>query len=83
MLKFTFAICLLFASLAVIPARAEMTECTDANVMKMQGGMEKMSDTNKKEMGMKEMGMTKESMAKKNGADCIRHMQKAEEMMPK
>ena len=83
MLKSTFAIGVLLTSLAVIPARAEMMECTEANMMKMQTGMEKMSDTSKKEMAMKEMGMAKESMGMKNDKDCMMHMKKADEMMPK
>lgn len=83
MLKSTLAIGILFASLSAIPARAEMMECSDANMMKMQTGMEKMSDMSKKDMAMKEMGMAKDSMAKKNDKDCEMHMQKADEMMPK
>jgi hypothetical protein len=82
MLKSTFIIGILFASLAVIPARAAMMECSEANMMKMQTGMEKMSDMSKKDMAMKEMGMAKDSMAKKDDKDCMMHMQKAEGMMP-
>lgn len=82
MFKFTFATCFVFASLAVVPAHAAMMECNETNMMKMQTGMEKMSDMSKKEMAMKEMGMAKESMAKKDDKDCMMHMQKAEEMMP-
>ena len=82
MLKSTIAVGLLFAALTAIPARAAMMECSEANMMKMQTGMEKMSDMSKKDMAMKEMGMAKESMAKKDDKDCMMHMQKAEEMMP-
>ena len=83
MLKSTIAFGLLFASLAIVPARAETMECTDASMMKMQTSMGKMADATKKEMAMKEMGMAKESMAKKDDKDCMMHMQKVEEMMPK
>jgi hypothetical protein len=83
MLKSTIAFGLLFASLAIVPARAEMMECNDANMMKMQTSMGKMTDATKKEMAMKEMGMAKDSMAKKDDKECMMHMQKVEEMMPK
>jgi hypothetical protein len=83
MLKSTIATGILLASFAVIPARAEMMECNETSMMKMQTGMDKMSDTSKKEMAMKEMGMAKESMAKKDDKGCMMHMQKMDEMMPK
>jgi uncharacterized protein YycO len=86
MLKSTVAFSLVATLLTLVPAQAQMmkmTPCTDANMMKMQDDIEKMTDATKKEMAMKEASMAKDSMGKKNDKDCMMHMKKAEDMMPK
>jgi hypothetical protein len=74
------------AMLTFVPAQAQMMKmmpCTDANMMKMQDEVGKMTDASKKEMAMNEMSMAKDSMGKKDNKDCMMHMKKAEDMMPK
>ena len=69
--------------LALVPLSAqaaEMMDCTDANMMKANGDMDKMAAGEKKTMGMKEMTMAKEMMEKKDMAGCKTHMNKAMEM---
>ncbi len=83
MLKSAFAMGLVAATLAFAPVQAQTMSCTDADMMKMQGSMDKMTDATKKEMGMKEMAMAKESMAKKDEVGCMTHMKNMESMMPK
>jgi hypothetical protein len=81
MLKGFFGIVAVSALLAVTPASAQMTECTDANMMKASADMDKMPAGEKKTMAMKEMTMAKEMMTKKDMAGCKTHMDKMMTMM--
>jgi len=81
MLKSAIALGFVAATLTFVPAQAAMMACTDADMMKMQTGVEKMSYVTKKDMAMKEMSMAKESMAKKDDKDCAMHMEKVQGMM--
>jgi hypothetical protein len=86
MLKSAVTLAFAAALLTCVPAQAQMMKmmpCTEANMMKMQGDVEKMTDASMKEMAMKEMSMAKDSMGKKDNKDCMMHMKKAEDMMPK
>ena len=81
MFKGVLGIVAVSALLSIAPASAaEMMDCTDANMMKANGDMEKMPAGEKKTMGMKEMTMAKEMMEKKDMAACKTHMNKAMEM---
>lgn len=65
------------ALLTIAPASAQMMDCTDSNMMKASGDVDKMPAGEKKDMAMKEMTMAKEMMAKKDMAQCKAHMNKA------
>jgi hypothetical protein len=82
MLKSAIALGFVAATFAFAPAQAAMM-CSDADMMKMQSGVDKMSDPAKKDMAMKEMAMAKDSMIKKDDKGCAMHMEKTEGMMPK
>ena len=68
------------ALLTIAPASAQTMDCTDSNMMKASGDMDKMPAGEKKNMAMKEMTMAKDMMAKKDMAQCKTHMNKAMEM---
>jgi hypothetical protein len=80
MFKGILGIVAVSALLSIAPAAAAEMDCTEANMMKAHGDMEKMPAGEKKEMGMKEMTMAKEMMEKKDMAACKMHMNKAMEM---
>jgi hypothetical protein len=75
----SIAVAGLFALAPISASAAEMMDCTDANMMKANADMDKMTGE-KKTMGMKEMTMAKEMMEKKDMAGCKTHMNKAMEM---
>jgi hypothetical protein len=81
MLKSIFALALVTASLAIVPARAESMACTDANMMKMQAGMDKITDATKHDSAANEMVLAKAAMAKKDEKACMMHMDKIQGMM--
>ncbi len=81
MLKSAFALGLVAAALTFVPAQAAESMCNEAGMMKMQSGVEKMTDASKKEMAMKEMAMAKDGMAKKDDKECMMHMDKIKGMM--
>jgi hypothetical protein len=54
-------------------------DCSEANMMKANGDMDKMAAGEKKTTGMKEMTMAKETMEKKDMAGCKMHMNNAME----
>ena len=83
MFKSTFAITSLALLLALAPAQAQSTSCTQADMTKMEAEMAKMTDATKKEGAMKEMTMAKDMMAKKDDKACMMHMDNAMKMMPK
>jgi hypothetical protein len=69
---------------AIAPAAAQdKMMCDEASMMKMNTGMEAMTDAAKKEEAMKEIQMAKEAMDKKDDAGCKMHMENAMNMMPK
>jgi hypothetical protein len=69
---------------AIAPAVAQDNMmCDEASMMKMNTGMEAMTDAAKKEEAMKEMQMAKDAMDKKDDANCKMHMENAMKMMPK
>ncbi len=81
MFKGILGIVAVSALLSIAPASAaEMMDCTDANMMKVNADMDKMPAGEKKTMGMKEMTMAKDMMGKKDMAACKTHMNKAMEM---
>ena len=81
MIKGIFGIIAVAGLLSIAPvSAAEMMDCTEANMMKANGDMDKMAAGEKKTMGMKEMTMAKEMMDKKDMAGCKTHMNKAMEM---
>ena len=80
MYKELFGAIAITALLAAAPASAQMMDCTDSNMMKVTGDMDKMPAGEKKNMAMKEMTMAKDMMAKKDMAQCKTHMNKAMEM---
>lgn len=81
MFKGILGIAAVSALLSIAPASAaEMMDCTDANMMKVNADMDKMPAGEKKTMGMKEMTMAKDMMGKKDMAACKTHMNKAMEM---
>jgi hypothetical protein len=82
MMKSVIALGFVADTLALVPAQAA-TMCNAADMMKMQSGVDKMSDPAKKDMAMKEMAMAKDSMMKKDEKGCSMHMEKTEGMMPK
>ena len=79
MLKAVVALGLMAAAFAC-PAQAQTTSCTDADMMKMQASVDKMTDATKKEAAMKEMAMAKDSMAKKDDKGCMDHMKTLDTM---
>jgi hypothetical protein len=81
MFKSFFVLAVVASSLAVVPARAESMACTDANMMKMQAGMDKITDTTKHDSAANEMVLAKASMAKKDEKECMMHMDKIQGMM--
>ncbi len=71
MFKAILGIVAVSALLSIAPASAaEMIDCTDANMMKVNADMDKMPAGEKKTMGMKEMTMAKDMMGKKDMAAC-------------
>ena len=58
----------------------DMMDCTDANIMKANADVDKMSAGEKKTMGMKEITMAKAMMEKKDMTGCKLHLNKAIEM---
>ena len=68
------------ALLTIAPVSAQTMDCTDSNMMKVSGDMDKMPAGEKKNMAMKEMTMAKDMMTKKDMAQCKTHMNKAMEM---
>jgi homoserine kinase len=68
------------ALLSIAPASAAEMDCTDANLTKASGDMDKMPADEKKTIGMKEMTAAKEMMGKKDMAGCKMQMNKAIEM---
>jgi len=80
MFKAILGIAAVSALLSLAPANAAEMDCSEANMMKANGDMDKMPAGEKKTMGMKEMTMAKEMMDKKDMAGCKMHMNKAMEM---
>ena len=83
MLKAIFAATLLSAAFALSPASAQTMTCSEADMMKAQASIDKMTDMAKKEMAMKEMTMAKEKMTAKDEKACMEHIKMMEGMMPK
>ncbi|WP_112991152.1 hypothetical protein [Rhizobium sp. AN80A] len=89
MLKCTLA-AIILAAASALPVFAQdammAAECDDGSMMKMQSGIDAMSDPamkEKKEMASKEMMMAKDSMAAKKMDDCKMHMDNAMKSMGK
>jgi len=89
MLKCTLA-AIVLAAASTLPVLAQdammAAKCDDASMMKMQSGIDAMSDPamkEKKEMASKEMMMAKDSMAAKKMDDCKMHMDNAMKSMGK
>jgi hypothetical protein len=89
MLKITVAAAVLVSAFA-LPAFADdmmmAAKCDDASMMKMQSGIDGMTDPmmkDKKEMASKEMMMAKDSMKAKKMDDCKMHMDNAMKSMGK
>ena len=80
MFKGILGIVAVSALLSIAPAGAAEMDCNEANMMKVNGDMDKMPAGEKKTMGMKEMTMAKEMMDKKDMSGCKMHMNKAMEM---
>ena len=80
MFKGILGIVAVSALLSIAPAAAAEMDCNEANMMKVNGDMDKMPAGEKKTMGMKEMTMAKDMMEKKDMAGCKMHMNKAMEM---
>ena len=83
MMKSTFTFASLAFLLALAPAQAQSTSCTQADLTKMEAETAKMTDATKKEGAMKELTMAKDMMAKKDDKACMMHMDNAMKMMPK
>ena len=83
MLKTIFATVLLSTAFALRPAFAQTMTCSEADMTKAQGMVDKMTDMTKKDMAMKEMMMAKEKMTAKDDKACMEHMKMMEGMMPK
>jgi hypothetical protein len=79
MFKKILGIVAVSALLSISQVAAAEMDCTQANMMKANGDMDKMAAGEKKTMGMKEMTMAKGMMDKKDMAGCKMHMNKAME----
>ena len=82
MLKPTLILASAVCAFALIATQAQAVSCTQADMMKMDADMAKMTDTTKKTAAMKEMTMAREMMTKKDDTACMMHMNNAMKMMP-
>ena len=83
MLKTILAVGCVTVALCASAAQAQTMACTDADMTKMQGMVDKMADATQKDAANKEMMMAKDSMGKKDDKGCMDHMGNVEKMMPK
>ena len=84
MIKTTLAVSAIALVMAFSTVRAQAaTECTEAEMAKMETETGKVTDAAMKAKMMEEMKMAKEMMGKKDLAGCATHMDNAMKMMPK
>ena len=81
MLKSIFALGFLVAATALAPVQAADMTCSDGDMAKMQGMVDKMGDAAKKDAATKEMGMASDAMKAKDDKGCMMHMGKVQGMM--
>lgn len=74
------AIASLLATAPISASAFDMLDCTDANMMKANADINKMSAGEKKTIGLKEMTLAKEMIEKKDMTACKLHLNKAIEM---
>jgi hypothetical protein len=81
MVKLTFAAVAAVVMLMAPAQAAEMMECDDASMMKVQDGidaaMKNPAMKEQEDMAMKELGMAKEAKAASKTGDCKMHLESA------